>query len=116
MKKFFRLPKRARSKARSEIGSIEGQTQSEADPATPRPTESTPDLRIGASTLPTLSPLIPYNLESNGMEMILSRTIHLSTPFRVTQTLTPFPAELHPFPEVTKAASQNPQVIPLTQE
>jgi len=66
--KFLRLPKshrRARSKAGSEIGSIEG--QSEADLAAPRPTESTPDLQIGTSTLPTPSPLVPHNQESNGM-------------------------------------------------
>jgi len=66
--KFLRLPKsnrRARSKARSEIGSIEG--QSEADIATPHPTESTPDLQIGTSTLPTPSPLIPRNQELDGM-------------------------------------------------
>jgi len=66
--KFLRLPKshrRARSKARSEIGPIEG--QSEADLATPRPAESTPDLRIGTSALPTPSPLVLNNQESNGM-------------------------------------------------
>jgi len=65
--KFLRLPekyRRARNKAGSEIGPIEG--QSEANPATPRPTESTPDLRIGTSTLPTLSPLAPRDKESNG--------------------------------------------------
>ena len=66
--KFFHLPKihrRAQSKARSEIGPIEG--QGEADLATPRPTESTPDLRISASTLPTPGPLIPRDQESSGM-------------------------------------------------
>ena len=66
--KFLRLPKghrRARSKARSEIGPIEG--QNEADPATPRPIESTPDLRIGTSTLPTPGPLTLHDQESNGM-------------------------------------------------
>ena len=66
--KFLRLPKirrRARSKARSETGPIEG--QSEANLATPRPTESTPDLRIGTSTLPAPSPLVLSNQESNGM-------------------------------------------------
>ena len=45
--KFLPLPKvswhRSRSETRSEISPIEG--QSEADPATPHPTESTPDLR-----------------------------------------------------------------------
>ena len=66
--KFLHIPKfhrRTRSKARSEISPIE--SQSEADLATLRPTESTPDLRIGTSTFPTLSPLIPRDQESNGM-------------------------------------------------
>jgi len=67
--KFLRLPKshrQARSKARSEIGPIGG--QSEADLATPRPTaESTPDLQIGTSTLPEPSPLVLSKQESNGM-------------------------------------------------
>ena len=49
---FLRLPKihrRKRSRARSDIGPIEG--QSEPDPTAPRPTESTPDLRTGTLLL-----------------------------------------------------------------
>ena len=55
--KFLSLSKshrKNRSKARSEINPIEG--QSELHPAVPRPTESAPDLRIGTSTLPMPSP------------------------------------------------------------
>ena len=66
--KFLRLPKfhrRTRSKARSEIGPIEG--QGEPDPTVPRPTESTPDLRIGTSTLPALGPSTPRDENSGGM-------------------------------------------------
>jgi len=66
--KFLRLPKshrRSRSKAKSEIGPIED--QSEADLAIPRPTESTPNLQIGTSTLPMPSPLTSRDQELNGM-------------------------------------------------
>ena len=68
--RFLCLPKshrRARSKARSEIGPTED--QSGADPVVriPRPTESAPDLRIGISTLPTPSPLTSRDQESNSM-------------------------------------------------
>ena len=68
LSKFLHLPKslrRNRSKARSEIGPIEG--QNEAEPAAPRPTESTPDLRTGTSDLLTPRPLTPRGQESNGM-------------------------------------------------
>ena len=40
-----------------------------------RTTESTPDLRIATSTLPTPSPLNPRNRESNGTQEILSLKI-----------------------------------------
>ena len=66
--KFLRIPKfhrRTRSKARSEISPIEG--ESEADLAVPRPTESTPDLRTGTSTFPTPSPLVPRDRKSDGV-------------------------------------------------
>ena len=65
---FLRLPKsyrRKRSKARSDIGPIEG--QSEPDPTVPRPTESTPDLRTGTSLLPMPSSSTPDDHGSNGM-------------------------------------------------
>ena len=64
--KLLCLPKthrRARSRARSEIGPVEDQTGL----AAPRPTESAPDLRIGTSTLPAPSPLTPNDQESTGM-------------------------------------------------
>ena len=54
-----------RSETRSEIGPIE--SQSEANLAAPRPTESTPDLRIDTSTLPTPNPLTSRDQESNSM-------------------------------------------------
>ena len=63
--KFLRLPighRRNRSKARSEIGPIEGQT--DVDPVVLHPTESAPDLRAGTSILPTAS---PRDQKSNGM-------------------------------------------------
>jgi hypothetical protein len=66
--KFLRVPKfrrRTRSKAGSEISPVED--QSEASLVVPPFTQSTPDLRIGTSTLPTPSPLIPRNQDSNGM-------------------------------------------------
>ena len=64
---FLCLPKskrRARSKARSEIGPIESQS---GVGLVPRHAESTPDLRIDTSTLPTPSPLTPRDQEANGM-------------------------------------------------
>ena len=64
---FLRVQKhhrRTRSRARSEIGPIED--QGEPDPAVPRPTESTPDLRIGTSAFLVPSPLIPRNEDSGG--------------------------------------------------
>jgi hypothetical protein len=91
--KFLRLPKShrwSRSKTRSEIAPTDD-GQSEADQTIPRLTESTPDLRIGTSTLPTPSPLASRDQESDSMYTTLSRKAHLSPPFRVTQTLTPFP-------------------------
>jgi len=64
---FLRPPKihRKRSKAKSEISPIE--SQGEADPSVPRPTESTPDLRIGTSSLPARGPLVLSDQRSNGM-------------------------------------------------
>ena len=113
---FLRIPKirrRTRSKARSEINPIEG--QNEADPAASRlrSIESTPDLRIGTPTLPTPSPLTPHDQESGGMLTTLSRTTHLNTPFRVTQTRTPLPIKPNHFPEGTRAPSRNLLVLPL---
>ena len=69
--------RRKRSKARSELGSIEG----EADPVVLRPTESTPDLGIGASILPAPTPLTSRSHESNGAQVNLPWLIHLTTHF-----------------------------------
>jgi len=79
-REFLHIPKRhrrARSKARSEIGSVEG--QSGADLAVPRPTESTPDLGIGTSTLSTSSPSVPRDQEPNGRQTTLSWVILLTS-------------------------------------
>ena len=113
---FLRIPKihrRTRSRARSEIDPIEG--QNEPDPAASRlrPTESTPDLRIGTPTLPTPSPWAPHDQESGGMLTTLSRTTRLSTLFRVTQTRTPLPIKPNHFPGGTRAPSRNLLVLPL---
>ena len=53
---------------------------SEADLVTPRPIGSTPDLRIGASTSPTLSPF-PHDRVSNGPQTT-GVPVHLTTLFR----------------------------------
>ena len=116
---FLRVPKihrRTRSRARSEVDPVEG--QNEAGPAASRlrPTESTPDLRIGTPTLPTPSPLTPHDQESGGMLTALSRTTHLSTPFRVIQTQTPLPIKSNLLPEGARAASRNLLVLLLIQE
>ena len=57
--------RRERSKARSEMESLE--TQNEADPVASRPAESSPDLRISTSTPSTSSPLAPRDQEPKGM-------------------------------------------------
>jgi len=118
-RKFLSVPKihrRPRSKARSETSPIEG--QSGVDSVVSPPTvESTPDLRIGASTLPTSSPLTLHDQESNGKQASRSWAISLSTLFFfVQQTPAPYPTKPHPFPKGIKTASRNLQTIPLTQE
>ena len=78
LRDFLCIPKHRRtpSKARSDIGSTEG--PNEADLAVPRSTESTPDLRIGASTLPTSGPPTPRDQESSGTRTDLSRKTNLT--------------------------------------
>ena len=79
---FLSIPKknrRTRSKAASEVSSLKG--PSAVDLVAPRPTESTPDLRVGASTLPTSSPSTSRGQESNGMQMIISQVTHLTALF-----------------------------------
>ena len=78
LRDFLRIPKHRRkhSRARSELGSVEA--SSEADLALPRPTESTPDLRIGTSTLPTPDPLISGHQKLSGMRAIAFQTIRLT--------------------------------------
>ena len=62
----LKIHRRGRSKARSEIGAIEG--SGDADPAAPRPAESTPDLGISVSTS---SRLTSPEEDSNGMRNTL---------------------------------------------
>jgi len=105
--------RRARSRARSEIGSIED--PSEAGEV-PRPAESTPDLRIGTSTSAPSRPLTPRDQDSKGMQTDFFRTIYLTTLIRVTQTVPPFPTVFDLFSEENKAAIQNPQIALLAQK
>jgi len=75
---FLPVPKkhrRARSGARSEVGSLKG--PSDVDLVAPRPAESTPDLRVGPSTGPMPSPLTSHNQETNGTWIFIFRMIHL---------------------------------------
>ena len=111
--KLHQLPKshrRNRSKFRSEIGPIEG--QSEVDPATPLPTESTPDLRVATSIFSAPSPLAPRDQESNGMGTILFQLIHLSPFLRTKQTPTPASIESSLFPEGARAPSRSLRATP----
>ena len=62
--------RRAQSEPRNKIGPIEAQGR--VGFATPRPTESTPDLRVGGSILPVPSPLAFHAQESNGMQVLSS--------------------------------------------
>ena len=80
-RKFIPLRKdyRARSKARSKASDIEDPMQ--VDPAVLRPTESTPDLGISSSTLPTSGPLTPHGSEPDSTRTTLFRTTHLTTLF-----------------------------------
>ena len=77
---FLPVPKRhrrKRSKARSEVGSNEDG----AGQVALRPTESTPDLGIGASILPVPTPLTSRSHVPKGARMRSPRLIHLTTHF-----------------------------------
>jgi len=106
--------RRARSRARSEIGSIEG--PGEAGQAVPRPAESTPDLRIGTSTSPPSRPLTPRDQDSNGMQTGFFRKIYLTTPNHATQIAPRFPTVFDLFSEENKAAIRDPQIALLAQK
>ena len=111
---FLPLPKkhrRARSGARSEVGSLKAPSDVDL-PVAPRPTESTPDLRIGTSALPMSSPLAPRDQEPKGEQTIISWTIHLTALF--TQQISAwFPIKSYPFLEEIKTmvTAQNSQVV-----
>jgi hypothetical protein len=80
LRDFLSLPRkdrRTRSEARSEVDPTAG--SAEVDLVAPRPTESSPDLRIGSSTLPSPSPLASRNQESNSTSTALFRVISLTT-------------------------------------
>ncbi|KAF9648430.1 hypothetical protein BDM02DRAFT_3187181 [Thelephora ganbajun] len=62
---------RARSKARNETAPTEG--PGEVSLVVPRPTESTPDLRIGVSTLSTSGPLASHDQEPKDCPSISDR-------------------------------------------
>jgi len=81
LRDFLSLPKdprRSRSTPRSEITSTEGQGEADVV-AHRRPTESTPDLRIGSSTSTTSSPLTSRDRESNRRRTASPRMLHLIT-------------------------------------
>jgi hypothetical protein len=82
LRDFLHIPRKGR-RARSEVMSEASATGTpgKADPALPMPrpgTESTPDLRIGPSTLPTPSPLTSRDQKSSGMGTSASRMNHLT--------------------------------------
>ena len=113
VRNFLSLPRkdrRARSEGRNEVGPT-------ADPGgvgsgVPRPTESSPDLRIGPPTLPTPSPSTSRDQESNGTSTDLFRMIHLTT-LRATQTATSILVKSGPFSKADKANTRYPQMIRL---
>jgi len=106
--------RRARSRARSEIDSIED--PSEAGQMVLRPAESTPDHRIGTSTSPPSRPLTPRDQDSNGMQTNFFWTIHLTTPNRATKTAPPFLIVFDLFSEEDKVAIRDPQIALLAQK
>ena len=113
--KFLRLPtgsRRQQSEARSET-SPEGQR--EVDSAAQRPTESTPDLRPGASTVP--------DRESNSMQCFNNPILNYKSKyaFPVTKSNRPpfrteFCLPLDLSSERAGGASRNLRMLPLTQE
>ena len=114
--KFLCIPigRRARSRARSEIGSIED--PSEAGQAVPRPAESVPDLRIGTSTSLPSRPLTPRDRGSNGMQTAFLWMTYLTTLIRAIQTAPPFLIVFDLFSEENKAAIRDPQIALLAQK
>lgn len=106
LRDFLRIPKkirgRVRSKARSEISPIEG--PSNDDPAVPRPSESTPDLGTGPSTLPTPS-FLTSSQESKGMQMGFSNIQSLTTVFFYTMQSSRIRINTNPFLVKSKAGT-----------
>ena len=102
----LRLPKillRKRSKARSEIENTSG-----VGLPVPCPTESSPDLQIGASTL-SLNSRDP---ESNGMPAVSFQRIRLTIPyFCITQTALLLPMKTRSFPTGEKTQTRDPRIL-----
>ena len=80
LQNLLSLPRKGR-RAQSEVRSEADLTPDpgEIGPVVPRPTESSPDLRIGPPTSPTFGPSTSRDQESNGMSTALFRVIHLTT-------------------------------------
>jgi hypothetical protein len=75
-----RKDRRARSEARSEVGPVT--EPGEVDLFPPRPTESSPDIRVGPLALQTPSSLTTRDRESNSMSAALFWVIHLTAVLR----------------------------------
>lgn len=83
LREFLRLPKnrpRKRSKAKSEIGPIEGSSQADLT-AQPR-TESTPNLQIDASTSQISGSVASNDKKLNGMQIVSSQVNKLTSSSR----------------------------------
>ena len=114
LREFLSIPKlrrRKKSKARSEIGPIEG--PSTVDLPELRLTGSTPDLRIGSSASAAQNPLTSPGQELKGTKPDSSRMIHLRTllqePEGGIRTRSP------PRPTWNNATSCRPNRVPWSQ-
>ena len=117
MRKFIPLKKdhrRARSEARNEAGTIGDPMV--VGPGTLRPTESTPDLGVGPSTLPTSGRPVSGDQESNSTRTRFFFLIHLTALACVTQATTPPLALSGRFSNQEKEIARAPQTIQLIQE
>ena len=118
MRKFIPMKKdnrRARSEARTEAGSI-GDPMVVGSPGALRPTESTPDLGVGPSTLPTSGPPVSGDQESNSAQTCFFLVIHLTALSCPTQATTPPPISSDRFSNQEKEIARTPQTTSLIQE
>ena len=117
MRKLIPLQKnsrRARSEARNEAGPIGGPIT--ADPVALRPTESTPDLGIGPSTMPTSGLPVSGSQESNSTQTCFFWVIHLIALSCITQPTTPPLILSARFSSQEKGIAQAPPTTQLIQE